>query len=166
MKKRKREPQYNWVYKKLTEDGQDESVINFLAYAFYKKEKIQEIEAYQKAHGCYPDDDDLATFRERSQSDAKLEEYRRKAESMLQNYSDSVDEAIVRDSVSEELSKLDIPSIVKTEIKKAEPEWWRTSLCQLRDTILVAFALYWICKLLNSGFLTTIKELFGFGESL
>lgn len=99
MKKRKREPQYNWVYKKLTEDGQDESVINFLAYAFYKKEKILEIESYQKAHGCYPDDDDLATFRERSQSDAKLEEYRRKAESMLQNYSDSVDEAIVREAI-------------------------------------------------------------------
>ena len=107
MKKRKREPQYNWVYKKLTEDGQSATVLNYIAYAFYKQEKILTIESFKKTHGHYPDDDELASFRTLSQSDDKIKEYRNKAETMLQNYSDSVDEAIVKEAIKGILDKKD-----------------------------------------------------------
>ena len=99
MARQKKEPQYNWVFKKLTEDGQSATVLNYIAYAFYKQEKILTIESFKKTHGHYPDDDELASFRTLSQSDDKIKEYRNKAETMLQNYSDSVDEAIVREAI-------------------------------------------------------------------
>lgn len=105
MVRQKKEPQYNWVYKKLTEDGQANTVLNYIAYAFYKQDKILEIEAFKNTNGHYPDDDELAPFRERSQSETKLKDYREKAEAMLQNYTDSVDEAIVRDAVKDTLDK-------------------------------------------------------------
>lgn len=99
MARQKKEPQYNWVFKKLTEDGQSATVLNYIAYAFYKQEKILTIESFKKTHGHYPDDDELATFRATSQSEVKIKEYRDKAEAMLQNYSDSVDDAIVREAI-------------------------------------------------------------------
>ena len=99
MAKSKKEPQYNYVFSKLTESGSEETVLNFIAYAFYKQDKIKHIKAFKSTHGHNPDDNELASFRTLSQSDDKIKEYREKAETMLQNYSDSVDEAIVREAI-------------------------------------------------------------------
>lgn len=105
MAKSKKEPQYNYVFSKLTESGSEETVLNFIAYAFYKQDKIKHIEAFKSTHGHNPDDDELASFRTLSQSDDKIQEYRDKAEAMLQNYSDSVDEAIVKEAIKGILDK-------------------------------------------------------------
>lgn len=107
MAKSKKEPQYNYVFSKLTESGSEETVLNFIAYAFYKQDKIKHIEAFKSTHGHNPDDDELASFRTLSQSDDKIQEYRDKAEAMLQNYSDSVDEAIVKEAIKGILDKKD-----------------------------------------------------------
>jgi hypothetical protein len=79
---------YNFIYSKLVEDEND--ILGVIAYAIYKKQKIEHIEEFKRDNNREPTDLELVQFNKFSTSKASLDGYRIKAELILQSFTDYV----------------------------------------------------------------------------
>lgn len=73
-----KQAKYNYIFKKLVSTNDD--IVGAIAYAFYKKQKLEYIEQYVKDHGHDPDDDAIAQFHLISGTDSAISAYKSQAE--------------------------------------------------------------------------------------
>lgn len=93
------QPKYNYIFKKLVEDNND--IIGSVAYAFYKQQKLEYIERYNKEHGHDPDDKAIADFHIMSGSDSAIAAYKKQAESVFNEVLDSLYEQHIKARLDE-----------------------------------------------------------------
>lgn len=79
---------YNFIYKKLVPSDND--FIGIVAYAIYKKEKIEFIENFKIKNSRDPTDLELESFHNFTTSDAQIRHYRNAAENDLEAFLDIV----------------------------------------------------------------------------
>lgn len=83
-----KDPRYNWVYTELVNGPND--VRGAWAYALYKQEKIAFIEDFLKNNDNRPPtDEDLLPFHRMTSLPGRLDSYREKADSLLEDFFDA-----------------------------------------------------------------------------
>lgn len=71
------------TFSRLVEEDSD--IIGMIAYTLYKREKIEWINAFTTSHGLEPTDTDIRDyFNILTDKDAKIDEYRKRAETIMQ----------------------------------------------------------------------------------
>jgi len=96
--------EYNDIYDLLI-DG-DSDVMGVIAYAFYKKDKVEWIKKHIAIHGEKPDEKQLKAFYESASTSVSLDGYRQQAKEILTEYVADLRESLEKD-VEEMSQKLD-----------------------------------------------------------
>lgn len=77
--------QFNYIYMKLVKNEND--LLGQIAYSLYKRKKVQFLENWKKAHPEQEiEEDELNTFHNSESTKEALNEYRTKANILLQNF--------------------------------------------------------------------------------
>lgn len=107
---------YNFIYKTLVKDEDD--IIGIIAYAFYKRQKIEFIENFITQNGKDPNDNDLKTFHQISNSQSQLESYRASAINLAKEFLEA--------SLAEKANELEeyYEKKANDEIKSTKPKFW------------------------------------------
>lgn len=107
---------YNFIYRQLVDDDND--ILGIIAYALYKRQKIEFIENFKKKHAQEPQEADFNSFNEFSSSPLQLNTYINEAGTLAKNFLDS--------SLAEEAAELDrqYSQEARAKINAAKPNFW------------------------------------------
>lgn len=110
------EKNHNLIYNKLVEDEND--ILGIIAYALYKRQKIEFIANFTKKHQKAPAAEDYARFNEFSMGELQLKSYVNEAQTLAKNFLDS--------SLEEEAAELEkfYKDEAEWRIKRAKPSFW------------------------------------------
>lgn len=86
---------YNFIYEQLVKSEDD--LVGLIAYAIYKKHKIEFITRIKEKEGREPTDDECKTFFDASTTESQLVKYRNDAQSILSD--------VVANTTNEELER-------------------------------------------------------------
>ncbi|WP_342654285.1 hypothetical protein [Pseudomonas sp. F3-2] len=108
---------YNYIFNELVADEDD--ILGQLAYAAYKRQKIEFIQAFREKNGIDPQDDDLAPFHDISNGLSQLGVYRTQAAKLVRDFSEA--------ALTTEVDGLRRFYSVKAnnEIRSARPGFWK-----------------------------------------
>lgn len=108
---------YNFIYEQLVKSEDD--LVGLIAYAIYKKHKIEFITRIKEKEGREPTDDECKTFFDASTTESQLVKYRNDAQSILSD--------VVANTTNEELERYEREMLADYErrIKKCLPPWWQ-----------------------------------------
>jgi|SRR5471032_476805 len=114
--KRTSQNEYNFIYNRLVEDESD--VLGGVAYAVYKRQKIEYVERIQKNTDRLPNELELMFFHEHSNSGMQIESYKGQAMELVKSFLDT--------ALSEEMKDLsDLYSDKsRQEVSKLKPRFW------------------------------------------
>jgi hypothetical protein len=135
---------YNFIYSKLVEDDSD--LIGLIAYSLYKKHKIEFIEK-QKQDGKDVSDSDLIPFNDFSSSDSSLENYKIKAEIIMQGFIDNVLDETIEEIETSTVNRHS--EILKSIIKPLTSGFWGNVWAGLLSAFIFAIILAVIAFLLQ-----------------
>lgn len=122
------ERKYNQIYLKITENEYD--IVGHIAYALYKKHKIEFIENFRKQNNCNPTEEDLQSFHESSSLDSSIQRFRLEAENIL---------------------SLFVDELFKNEISEIEEKLKENQLSNFKEAVK---------PLVPSGFVSFVKSVF------
>ena len=107
---------FNFIYRKLVQDDND--ILGIIAYALYKRQKIEFIENFKKKHEKEPQEADFSSFNDFSCSDLQLSSYNNEAQTLAKNFLES--------SLNEAAAELELKysNEAKMKIKAAKPSFW------------------------------------------
>ncbi len=113
---------YNYIYKQLVENRGD--IIGHIAYALYKKDKIEYIEKFKEEHnGNDPTEDDLKPFNDMSCTSGSIDKYKFVAGDILHTFLENTLEETKR-GIEDSINKNHIDLIRKAiEPIKPSPLW-------------------------------------------
>jgi hypothetical protein len=108
---------YNYIFNELVADEDD--ILGQLAYAAYKRQKIEFIQAFREKNGSDPGDEDLAPFHDISNGLSQLGIYRTQAASLATDF--------VQSSLAAEMDGLRkfYSAKADNEIRSAKPGFWK-----------------------------------------
>lgn len=108
---------YNYIFNALVTDEDD--ILGQLAYASYKRQKIEFIHAFRDKNGTAPQDEDLAPFHDISNGHSQLEIYRTQAAKLVKAFSEA--------SLITEVDGLRqfYAAKANNEIRSARPGFWK-----------------------------------------
>ena len=115
---------YNDIYDLLI-DG-DSDVMGVIAYAFYKKDKVEWIKKHIDLHGQQPDENQLKAFYESASTSVSLDGYKQQAKEILTEYVADLRESLEKDvedmsiELEERLEQLESEYQEQLEEYKAE----------------------------------------------
>lgn len=114
---------YNSIYEKLVKSEDD--LIGLIAYAIYKKHKIEFITSIKEKEGREPTTDECKIFFNASTTESQLAKYRNDAQSILSD--------VVANTTNEELEHYEQEMLADYEkkIKKCMPPWWYNVICSV-----------------------------------
>lgn len=114
------EKNYNYIYEKLVRSEDD--LVGLVAYAIYKKHKIEFITRIKEEEGREPNDADCNAFFKASTTQSQLVKYRNDAQTILSD--------VVANTTNEELGRFEQEMLTDYEnrIKKCLPPWWHNVL--------------------------------------
>lgn len=107
---------YNFIYEQLVKSEDD--LVGLIAYAIYKKHKIEFITRIKEKEGREPTKDECKIFFNASTTESQLVKYRNDAQSILSD--------VVANTTNEELERYEqeILADYENRIKKCMPPWW------------------------------------------
>lgn len=110
------ERNYNFIYEKLVKSEDD--LVGLIAYAIYKKHKIEFITRIKEEEGREPSQEECTAFFKASTTDSQLAKYINDAKSILSD--------VVANTTNEELERYEQEMLADYEnrIKKCLPPWW------------------------------------------
>jgi hypothetical protein len=110
------ERNYNFIYEKLVKSEDD--LVGLIAYAIYKKHKIEFITRIKEEEGREPSQEECTAFFKASTTDSQLTKYINDATSILSD--------VVANTTNEELERYEREMLADYEerIKKCLPPWW------------------------------------------
>ncbi|MFJ5299780.1 hypothetical protein ACIQAL_25080 [Pseudomonas sp. NPDC088368] len=108
---------YNHIFNALVADEDD--ILGQLAYAAYKRQKIEFIQAFKDKNGTDPEDEDLVPFHDISNGPCQLENYRTQAAKLVKAFSEA--------SLASEVDGLRqfYSEKASNEIRSARPGFWK-----------------------------------------
>lgn len=108
---------YNFIYEQLVKSEDD--LVGLIAYAIYKKHKIEFITRIKKEKGQDPTEEECNAFFKASTTESQLAKYRNDAQSILSD--------VVANTTNEELERYEREMLADYErrIKKCLPPWWQ-----------------------------------------
>lgn len=111
------ERSYNFIYEQLVKSEDD--LVGLVAYAIYKKHKIEFITRMKEEEGRDPTEDECKIFFKASTTESQLAKYRNDAQSILSD--------VVANTTNEELERYEQEMLADYEkrIKKCMPPWWQ-----------------------------------------
>lgn len=115
-----RERTYNSIYEKLVRSEDD--LIGLIAYAIYKKHKIEFVSDIKTKLDREPTDEECHAFFVSSTTESQLLKYRNDAQALLSE--------VVANTTSEELERYESEMLAKyqSNIKQCLPPWWENVL--------------------------------------
>lgn len=129
---------YNYIYSKLVPDNDD--LVSLVAYALYKRSKIEYIESFKGEHeGADPQEEDFANFALSSCSPSSLEGYRNQAEMLLQK--------MTLTAAQEEISEFEQNMLknyrteIETAVRKHSPKLWHSIVASIIGAVIFSFAI-------------------------
>ena len=114
---------YNFIYEQLVKSESD--LVGLIAYAIYKKHKIEFITSIKEEEKREPTEDECNAFFKASTTESQLAQYRNDAESILSD--------VVANTTNEELKNFEKEMLAdyETRIKKCLPPWWHNVICSV-----------------------------------
>lgn len=79
---------YNYLFSSLVKDKSD--IHGHIAYAIYKFDKISYLDKFKKEKGREPTENEIEAFHSSCCTDARIEEYRQHADSILHDFTNNV----------------------------------------------------------------------------
>lgn len=128
---------YNYIYSKLVPDNDD--LVSLVAYALYKRSKIEYIESFKAEHGGVdPQEEYFANFALSSCAPSSLEGYRNQAELLLQKMTLTA----AREEISEfEQNMLkNYRTEIDSAVRKHSPKLWHSILASIIGAVIFSFA--------------------------
>jgi hypothetical protein len=149
------EGDYNFIYTKLVQNETD--VIGVVAYSVYKRQKIEYIEAIRSKHQRRPDERELASFHDLTNSATQLDSYRQQAVALVRVF--------LKSAISEEAVQLSqrYEERTKQELARFRPRFWTgvaQSVIGSAGFVMVLGALVIFTWSLNQGPRQVIEQVF------
>lgn len=121
--RRKHKKKYNFIYDLLATD--ENGLVGLIAYAIYKKHKIEFISRLKKEKGREPTNEEIDAFCKASTTDSQLEKYMSDAQAILSD--------VVLNTTQEEIKANEKRMLedYQANIKKCLPPWWQNVLCSV-----------------------------------
>lgn len=128
---------YNFIYSKLVPDNND--LVSLVAYALYKRNKIEYIESYKAEHdGRDPQEEDFENFALSSCSPSSLESYRSQAEFLLQKM--TLTAAQEEMTVFENKMLKNYRAEIDSAVQKHSPKLWQSVLASVIGAVVFSLA--------------------------
>lgn len=146
---------YNFIYTKLVKNETD--IIGVVAYSVYKRQKIEYIEAIRCKHERRPDEQELASFHELTNSPTQLDSYRQQAIVLARGF--------LKSAISEEAKQLSLryEEQAKQELARFKPNFWMgvaQSVVGSAGFVMLLGALVIFTWSLNQGPRQVIEQVF------